>query len=110
MIPAKLRPGDTIAVFSPSSPATAPAAARYRRGKEYLEAKGFRFLEGSLTGRRDFYRSGTIRERAEEFNALVRDPEQARAFGQAGRRRCIEEFSWLQVAQQTLDIYRSVCS
>ena len=40
----------------------------------YLEAKGFRFLEGSLTGRRDFYRSGTIRERAEEFNALVRDP------------------------------------
>ena len=74
MIPAKLRPGDTIAVFSPSSPATATAAARYRRGKEYLEAKGFRFLEGSLTGRRDFYRSGTIRERAEEFNALVRDP------------------------------------
>ena len=66
--------GDTIAVFSPSSPATATAAARYRRGKEYLEAKGFRFLEGSLTGRRDFYRSGTIRERAEEFNALVRDP------------------------------------
>ena len=74
MIPAKLRPGDTIAVFSPSSPATATAAARYRRGKEYLEAKGFRCLEGSLTGRRDFYRSGTIRERAEEFNALVRDP------------------------------------
>ena len=74
MIPAKLRPGDTIAVFSPSSHATATAAARYRRGKEYLEAKGFRFLEGSLTGRRDFYRSGTIRERAEEFNALVRDP------------------------------------
>lgn len=61
-------------MFSPSSPATATAAARYRRGKEYLEAKGFRFLEGSLTGRRDFYRSGTIRERAEEFNALVRDP------------------------------------
>ena len=38
MIPAKLRPGDTIAVFSPSSPATATAAARYRRGKEYLQA------------------------------------------------------------------------
>lgn len=40
----KAPPGDTIAVFSPSSPATATAAARYRRGKEYLEAKGFRFL------------------------------------------------------------------
>ncbi len=47
---------------------------------------------------------------ADAVNALVRDPEQARVFGQAGRRRCIEEFSWLQVAQQTLDIYRSVCS
>jgi starch synthase len=47
---------------------------------------------------------------ADAVNALVRDPEQARAFGQAGRRRCIEEFSWMQVAQQTLDIYRSVCS
>ena len=46
---------------------------------------------------------------ADAVNAVVRNPEQARAFGQAGRRRCIEEFSWMQVAQQTLDIYRSVC-
>lgn len=85
MIPAKLRPGDTIAVFSPSSPATATAAARYRRGKEYLEAKGFRFLEGSLTGRRDFYRSGTIRERAEEFNGVGPRPE--RSVHHGGHRR-----------------------
>lgn len=75
MIPAKLRPGDTIAVFSPSSPATATATARYLRGKKYLEAKGFHLLEGALTGRQDFYRSGTIRERAEEFNALARNPD-----------------------------------
>ena len=46
---------------------------------------------------------------ADAVNAVVRNPEQARTFGQAGRRRCIEEFSWMQVAQQTLDIYRSVC-
>lgn len=75
MIPPKLQSGDTIAVFSPSSPATATASSRYQRGKKYLEEKGFRFLEGSLTGKRDFYRSGTIQERAEEFNELVRDPE-----------------------------------
>ncbi|MED2440452.1 LD-carboxypeptidase, partial [Bacillus thuringiensis] len=31
-------------------------------------------LEGSLTGRYDFYRSGSIQERAEELNALIRNP------------------------------------
>ncbi|MDR3659608.1 MAG: glycogen synthase [Mycobacterium sp.] len=47
---------------------------------------------------------------AAAVNALVRDPDQARALGRAGRRRCIEEFAWMQVAEQTLDIYRSVCA
>ena len=68
MIPAKLARGHHH-VFFPLVPRHGDGPA-LRRGKEYLEAKGFRFLEGSLTGRRDFYRSGTIRERAEEFNAL----------------------------------------
>lgn len=75
MIPEKLRPGDTIAVFSPSGPVTATVPVRYERGKAYLQSKGFRFVEGALTGKRDGYRSGSIRERAEEFNALIRDPE-----------------------------------
>lgn len=71
----KLRKGDTIAVFSPSSPATATAERRYQRGKKYLEEKGFYFLEGSLTGKSDFYRSGSISERAEEFNMLIKNPK-----------------------------------
>lgn len=75
MIPFKLHTGDTIAVFSPSSPATKTAKKRYLRGKHYLEAKGFHFLKGSLTGKQDFYRSGTILERAEELNALIRNPK-----------------------------------
>ena len=70
-----LKKGDTIAVFSPSSPATKTAVTRYRRGKEYLISKGFTFLEGKLTGKADFYRSGSIRERAEELNELIRNPE-----------------------------------
>ena len=41
---------------------------------------------------------------ADAVNALVADPEKAERFGRAGRQRCIEEFSWVQVAQQTLDI------
>jgi alpha-maltose-1-phosphate synthase len=47
---------------------------------------------------------------ADAVNALVADPEKAERFGRAGRQRCIEEFSWVQVAQQTLDIYRKVCA
>ena len=75
MLPRKLRSGDAIAVYSPSSPATATAPTRYRRGRAYLEEKGLRFIEGERTGKRDFYRSGSIAERAQELNALIRNPE-----------------------------------
>ena len=47
---------------------------------------------------------------AEAVNELVADPEKAKRYGQAGRQRCIEEFSWAHVAEQTLDIYRKVCA
>jgi alpha-maltose-1-phosphate synthase len=46
---------------------------------------------------------------ADAVNALVAHPEQAERYGLAGRQRCIEEFSWAQIAQQTLEIYRKVC-
>ena len=45
---------------------------------------------------------------AEAVNALVADPERARQYGHAGRQRCIEEFSWAHIAEQTLEIYRKV--
>ena len=75
MIPQKLQYGDTIAVFSPSSPATKTARTRYLRGKGYLESKGFSVLEGSLTGKQDGYRSGSIAARAQELNALLHNPQ-----------------------------------
>jgi starch synthase len=43
-------------------------------------------------------------------NELIADPERANRYGQAGRQRCIEEFSWAQVAEQTLEIYQKVCA
>ena len=45
----------------------------------------------------------------EAVNALVADPARAAQYGQAGRQRCIEEFSWAHIAEETLDIYRKVC-
>lgn len=69
-----LQRGDKIGIFSSSVPATATAKLRYSRGKEFLEGKGFQIMEGNLTGKLDGYRSGTPKERAEEFNQLLRDP------------------------------------
>ncbi|WP_102419848.1 glycogen synthase [Mycobacterium sp. 4858] len=47
---------------------------------------------------------------AEAVNDLVADSEKAKRYGEAGRQRCVEEFSWARVAEQTLDIYRKVCA
>jgi muramoyltetrapeptide carboxypeptidase LdcA involved in peptidoglycan recycling len=75
MLAPKLNKGDMIAVFSPSSPATKTAYIRYQRARIYLENKGLKFFEGILSGKQDFYRSGSIRERAEELNELIKNPE-----------------------------------
>ena len=47
---------------------------------------------------------------ADAVNSLVADPDRAARFGRAGRQRCIEEFSWAHIAEQTLEIYRKVSS
>jgi len=39
---------------------------------------------------------------------VVSDPERAREYGAAGRRRAAEEFSWARIAEQTEQLYRSV--
>lgn len=61
----------TIGVFSPSSPISATVPVRYERGKAFLESKGFNVINGALYGKTDSYRSGSIRERADEFNNLL---------------------------------------
>ncbi|MBB2993481.1 starch synthase [Mycolicibacterium iranicum] len=45
---------------------------------------------------------------ADAVNTLVADPERAKQFGLAGRQRCIDEFSWAHIAEQTLEIYLRV--
>ncbi|TCO58600.1 glycogen synthase [Actinocrispum wychmicini] len=52
------------------------------------------------------YREGL----ANAVNALLRDTERAKAMGAAGRERAVREFSWATVAEQTVDVYRSVLS
>ncbi len=64
-----------IGVFSSSSPISATVPIRYERGVKYLENKSFKVFHGSLYGKLDGYRSGTIKERAEEFNRLLYNDE-----------------------------------
>ena len=71
----KLVIGDSVGIFSPSSPITFTCPKRFQRGKKFLEDKGFKIIEGNLTGKYDYYRSGSIKERAEELNNLIRNPK-----------------------------------
>jgi starch synthase len=45
---------------------------------------------------------------AEAVNSLVADPQRAAGYGADGRERCIREFSWAHIAEQTVEIYRKV--
>ena len=43
-------------------------------------------------------------------NDLLENPDKAKQMGQAGRARAIDVFSWQSIAQQTVALYRSLCS
>jgi starch synthase len=42
---------------------------------------------------------------AAALNALISDPGRAAALGRAGRERAVAEFSWVQIAAQTAQLY-----
>ena len=44
---------------------------------------------------------------ADRVNELARDLDRAKAMGIAGRQRCIDEFSWEKIAQETVDVYKA---
>jgi starch synthase len=45
------------------------------------------------------------RDLAEKISDLLADPEKAKRFGEAGRRRVEETFAWSAIAEQTIDLY-----
>lgn len=48
------------------------------------------------------------RDLAGRINELMREPAMRKRFGEAGRRRAEEVFSWSAIARQTLDLYESL--
>lgn len=49
-----------------------------------------------------------VAEFAAALNAVLSDANRAREMGAAGRRRAEQNFSWDSIAEQTLEVYRSV--
>ncbi|MFN8188980.1 MAG: glycogen synthase [Nocardioidaceae bacterium] len=45
---------------------------------------------------------------AAALNEIVADPDRAKQMGVAGRRRAEQDFSWASIADQTVEIYRSL--
>ena len=49
-----------------------------------------------------------VADLAATMTKLIKDPARAAAMGLAGRRRAVEHFSWSRIAEDTLEVYRSV--
>ncbi len=48
------------------------------------------------------------RDLAARLSELLRDPDKCKQFGQAGRKRVEQKFSWSAIADQTINLYRSL--
>ncbi|GIF14100.1 glycogen synthase (ADP-glucose) [Actinoplanes teichomyceticus] len=49
-----------------------------------------------------------VADLAATLTRVLGDPQLAERMGKAGRRRAVEHFSWARIAEDTLDVYRSV--
>ena len=49
-----------------------------------------------------------VADLAAAMSTLVSDPARAKEMGLAGRRRAVEKFSWATIAQDTMEVYRSL--
>ncbi|MEV6303562.1 glycogen synthase [Actinoplanes sp. NPDC051861] len=49
-----------------------------------------------------------VADLAATLTRVLRDPQLAEQMGKAGRRRAVEKFSWSRIAEDTMDVYRSV--
>lgn len=69
-------------------------------------------VQDGVTGRLVHYNSyepqAYERAFAAAINDLAGDPDRAAAWGRAGRKRASTEFSWAQIARQTVQVYRDV--
>src|SRR5947209_3606151 len=75
--PPRARPGDTVAVISPSWPAVASWPHRVARGRAYLESLGLRVRIMPNAGGREGWVSGSPQARAADLHQAFADPDVA---------------------------------
>lgn len=67
-----LQPGDTVAIVAPSSPVNVSQVRTYAKS---LEELGYHVVIPQNIERADGYLAGTDKQRADELNAMIRDPQ-----------------------------------
>ena len=82
---------------------------RHRRGRRRRRDRAARPVRAGARRRSSRVDPRGVRAAiAERVNALVADPARAAAMGRAGRERAVEAFDWGAIAEQVVDVYRSV--
>ena len=77
LVPGRVRPGDTVAIVSPSVPAVANWPHRVELGVAYLESLGLRVRLMPHAGGRDGWVSGPPEQRASDLHDAFADDEVA---------------------------------
>lgn len=68
--------GNSIGIFSPSYQITYDAPYASKKAEQFLTDKGYKIIKGSCYNKSDCeYRSGTIKERADELNNLIHNDD-----------------------------------
>ena len=94
MKPPRLRPGDTIAVISPSS---APDMAALRRGVREIEKRGYRVAIGKNVGEKCDHLGGRDFQRLADLHDAFRDPAVKAVFcarGGTGATRLLDRIDY----------------
>ncbi|MDQ1238148.1 MAG: muramoyltetrapeptide carboxypeptidase, partial [Thermodesulfobacteriota bacterium] len=71
LIPAPLRPGDIVGVAAPAGP---PRSDWLKAGVDFLRSHEFEVVLGANIHKQSAYLAGTDQQRADDFNAMLRDP------------------------------------
>ena len=79
--PHALKRGDTIAFVAPAGPVDLPLLEQY---KQHFEQAGFQVIIPEGIGRKAGYLAGTDEQRADELNAMIRDPKVRGIFAARG--------------------------
>ena len=80
--PPRLKNGDVIGLVSPAS--TPTPRDKIEGSVRYLEGLGYRVKVGQHVSKAWGYLAGTDKERAEDFNAMIRDPQVKAIFALRG--------------------------